>query len=232
MQGWAHVGLLQLYTTSLPCHSGRHVENLLEFSCCFWQSDLAITTTIYASVVSSTVTNACFVTSCGCLWRNLSAKLPNLTTLWWSISLTLRTNAMGYIGDFPLWAAINWLHSALHTHTVHYMLNWRLFSMVWIYSHPIACCYLIFLLLVLQMSITYTPWVVCLVAALAASRWTNWCLYSWYVPLSDVLDEAPIDWLESDTVSPGWGVYGSLFSYCWIGGEDHNEMKWEVLINI
>jgi len=35
IQGQAHVGLLQLYPTSLPCHSSRPVENLKEISCCF-----------------------------------------------------------------------------------------------------------------------------------------------------------------------------------------------------
>jgi len=35
IQGQAHVGLLQLYPTSLPCHSCRHVENLQDISCCF-----------------------------------------------------------------------------------------------------------------------------------------------------------------------------------------------------
>jgi len=34
-QGQVHVGLFQLYPTSLPCHISRHVENLQEFSCCF-----------------------------------------------------------------------------------------------------------------------------------------------------------------------------------------------------
>jgi len=34
VQGQAHVGLFQLYPTSFPCHSSRHVENLQEFSCC------------------------------------------------------------------------------------------------------------------------------------------------------------------------------------------------------
>jgi len=34
-QSPAHVGLLQLYLTSLPCHSCRHVENLQDISCCF-----------------------------------------------------------------------------------------------------------------------------------------------------------------------------------------------------
>jgi len=35
IQGQAHVGLFQLYPTSLPCHSSRHVETLQEISCCF-----------------------------------------------------------------------------------------------------------------------------------------------------------------------------------------------------
>jgi len=34
IQGQAHVGLFQLYPTSLPCHSSRHVDNLQEISCC------------------------------------------------------------------------------------------------------------------------------------------------------------------------------------------------------
>jgi len=33
IQRQAHVGLFQLCTTSLPCHSSRHVENLQEISC-------------------------------------------------------------------------------------------------------------------------------------------------------------------------------------------------------
>ena len=35
IQRQAHVGLFQLYPTSLPCHSCRHVENLQAISCCF-----------------------------------------------------------------------------------------------------------------------------------------------------------------------------------------------------
>jgi hypothetical protein len=35
IQCQAHVGLFQLYPTSLPCHSCRHVENLQEISRCF-----------------------------------------------------------------------------------------------------------------------------------------------------------------------------------------------------
>jgi len=35
IQRHAHVGLFQLYPTSLPCHSCKHVENLQASGCCF-----------------------------------------------------------------------------------------------------------------------------------------------------------------------------------------------------
>ena len=35
IQRQAHVRLFELYPTSLPCHSYRHVENLQDISCCF-----------------------------------------------------------------------------------------------------------------------------------------------------------------------------------------------------
>jgi len=35
IQRQAHVRMFQLYPTSLPCHSCRHVENLQDISCCF-----------------------------------------------------------------------------------------------------------------------------------------------------------------------------------------------------
>ena len=34
IQGQAHVGLFQLYPTSLPCQSSRHAENQEKISCC------------------------------------------------------------------------------------------------------------------------------------------------------------------------------------------------------
>jgi len=41
IEGQSHVGLFQLYPTSLPCYSTRNVDNLQEISCCFnnesWQ---------------------------------------------------------------------------------------------------------------------------------------------------------------------------------------------------
>jgi len=77
----AHVGLFQLYLTSLPCHYCRHVENQQAISCCFWQWDLAITSTIYTSVASTKVFKSCFTHLRECISRNLSTKITELTTM-------------------------------------------------------------------------------------------------------------------------------------------------------
>jgi hypothetical protein len=39
--------------------------------------------------------------------------------------------------------------------------------------------------------------------ALAASRWTNWCLRSCCVPIIDVLDEVSANRLDLDLLGPG-----------------------------
>jgi len=81
VQGQAHVGLVQLYTTSLPCHFSKHVEHLHEISCCFKQWDAAITSTICASVASSKGIEACLIHSEGCCSGNSAANIPELTML-------------------------------------------------------------------------------------------------------------------------------------------------------
>jgi len=45
-QGQGHVGLFQLYTTSLPCHRYRHVQCLQEIGCCFTHWAGTMTSTI------------------------------------------------------------------------------------------------------------------------------------------------------------------------------------------
>jgi len=67
------------------------------------------------------------------------------------------------------------------------------------------------------------------VAALIASRWTDWCLRSCSFPMSVVFDEAPANWQGMDLLSPGWGGCVSVIGWCGIGEEDDNEKKWEVL---
>jgi len=67
IEGQEYGGLFQLYPTSFPCHSSRHIEYLQESSCCFEQWDSAITSTIYAAIASPKEIQACFVHSRGCL---------------------------------------------------------------------------------------------------------------------------------------------------------------------
>ena len=228
IQHQAHVGLFQLYPASLPCHSCRHVENLQDISCCFWQWNMAVTSTIYASLASSKVINTCFVHPQGCLSENSSAKIPQLATSWCWISWTVRTNVFVHHGGFPLWAAINLLCSSLRTLTVRYSVHWPLVPLIWIHSHPTACCYLFSLLPVLQTIFKWTSWVICLVAAVAASWWTNLCLRYCCVPRISVLDVTPANRPVFDPLSHGGGGCVSMMCWCGIGEEDDNERKWEV----
>jgi len=89
---------------------------------------------------------ACFVHSGGFLSGNSCANIPELTTSWCSISLTVRTNAFIDHGGFPLWAMRNWSRSSLRTPAVCYTINWRLFTTICIYLHQLraaaySCCF-------------------------------------------------------------------------------------------
>jgi len=75
-------------------------------------------------------------------------------------------------------------------------------------------------------------WVIFLVAAMAASQWTNLCLCSCCVPISDVFDVAPGDRLESDPLSSGRRGCVSVICWCGVGKEDDNRKMWEVLRTI
>jgi len=108
IQGNGHVRLILPYPSSLPCHSCKHGETLQEISCCIYISDSAVISTIYISVASSMVHEACFVHSRGCLSINLADTIPVLTRSWCSISGNVRTNAFVHNGGFPLQAAMNW----------------------------------------------------------------------------------------------------------------------------
>jgi len=232
IQRQAHVGLFQLYLTSLPCHSYRYVENLQDISCCFQGWNSAVTSTIYASVASSKVINPCFVHSQGCLSGNSSAKIPELTTSWYLISRNELINAFVDHGGFPLPAAINSLCSSLRTPAVRYTGNWPPIASIWIHLHPTACCFLSFLLPVLRTIFKCPSWVICLVAALAASRWTNLCLCSCWVPRISLFDVAPANLPVFDPLSPGGGGCVSMMCWCGTGEEDNNERKWEALRTI
>jgi len=57
----AHGRVFQLYQTSLPCHSCRHVENLQEISYCIDISGSARTCIDFTSEESAEMVKACFV---------------------------------------------------------------------------------------------------------------------------------------------------------------------------
>jgi len=128
------------------------------------------------------VIKAYFVHSRWCLSGNSSAKIPELPISWCSISRTVRTYASVDQGGFPVQAAINLLRSSLRTPAVCFTVNWPPSASIWIYSHPIACCFSFLLIPVLRTIFKWAAWVKCLVAALAASRLTDLCLRSCCVP--------------------------------------------------
>ena len=175
---------------------------------------------------------AYFVHSRGCVIRNSSAKIPQLRTSSCSNSWTVQANALVDHGGFPLRAGINWSHSCQWTPAVHYTFSWGPFTTIWIHPHLLACCFLFLVLLVLRTIFKCASRVIFSVTALAASQWTNWWLHSCCVPMTDGLDEAAFDRLDSDPLLPGGGVCLSQIWWCGIGEEDDNEKMWEVLRNM
>jgi len=144
-QGQAFVGLFQLYTTSLLCHSSRHVENIQEISSCFKQCDSSGTSTIFASVASYRLIDAWFVHSQGYLSGNSSLKIPELTISWCSIWQTARANTFIDHAGFPLWSTIFWSCCSLGTPAICYMVHCPRFTTFW-YTHKrtqtasYSCC--------------------------------------------------------------------------------------------
>jgi len=178
------------------------------------------------------VSKACFVHSRGYWSGNSSAKIPELTSSWCSISRTVRINTSVNHGGYPLQAAVNSLCSSLRTPAVCYMVHWPPFGSIWIYSHPTPCCSLFVLLPVLWTILKCASWVICLVAALAASRRTNLCLRSCCVPRISVFDVAPANLPVFNPLSPGRGGCVSKMCRCGIGEKDDNKRKWEALRTI
>jgi len=186
---------------------------------------------MYGSVASSNVSKVSFFCSREWLSRNMSPKIPELTTSWCSIARTVWTNDYVDHRGFALQAAINCSCSSLLTTAVH-SLKWRPFTTVWIWSYLSACCFWFLLLLALRMMFRCVSWVILLVAALAALWWTNLYLHPCCVPMSDLLDETPVSRLDSDPDSPGWGLFVCIIWWCGIEEEDDNDKKWEVLRDI
>jgi hypothetical protein len=113
------------------------------------------------------VTQAWFVQSQGCFSGNSSTQIPELTITWCSISRTLGRQVLVNHRGIMLRAVINWSCCSLSKQAVHYLVSWWPFTMVWIYSHPTACCFWFMLLSVLQTIYKFASWVLFWVAILA-----------------------------------------------------------------
>jgi len=166
-----------------------------------WET--AVTSTIYDSVASSKGFKPCFVYSRQRLSTNSSAKIPEVTTSWCSISRAVQTNAVVDHGGFPLRAAMNLSRSSLCTPAVRYTVSWPLSTSMWIDSHPIACCFLFSLFPVSHTISKWVSWVIFSVATIAVSRYTNWCLRRCCVSPGGALCEAPVVWLDLASITPG-----------------------------
>jgi len=167
-----------------------------------------------ASVASSQVVKALLVHSRWFLSLNLCAKIPDLTTSWWSISRTVRTNPLVNRGGFPLRAAINWSLSSLRTPAVCYIISWPPCTSIRLHLHLIECCLSFLLLAVLWTIGNCASRVLFSVAAFAASRWTQWCLcYSW-VSAGGVSNETAVILLDSVPLSPCCGACGAMICCC------------------
>ena len=166
------------------------------------------------------------------LSHDLAPKIRELTASWCSISRTVWTNALVDHGGFLLRAVMNSSCSSLHFPTVHYTGSRWLFSAIWMCSHSVACCIVFLLLPVLRTISEFASCVRLTVAALARLRCTNSCLRCCCVQASDALDDAPIDRLDSNPLSPAWYVCAAMICWPGIGEKDDNKKKWEVLRNI
>ena len=187
-----------------------------------------MTSTIYARVASSQVSNACFIHCRRYLWWNLSGIIPEPTTSWCLMSRTMQQNALVDNGGFPLRAALNCSLSSLCILTVPSVVSWWPVTPIWSISQPIASCFLSLLLPVVWTMFKCASQGIFSVAVLAASWWTDWCLGYCCMPASDALDEVSVDLLDSDPLSPAWGVCVAMMCWSGIGEEDDNEKKWEV----
>jgi hypothetical protein len=68
----------------------------------------------------------------------------------------------------PLSETVPWLCSSLHSPAVRYRDNWPWLRLIWIESHPIACCSIFFLFPVLHHFFKFASRVIFQVAQIAA----------------------------------------------------------------
>jgi len=161
----------------------------------------------------------------GCLSRKSSAYIAVL------IFADCAERWVGGRRAFPITAAIYWSHVSPCIPAVCYVVGRQPSAWIWIYSHSIACCLLFLLLLELRNIFNSVAWVKLLVAALAVSWWTYWCLHYCCVPAGATLDETSVGQLYMDPLSLRWRLSVARICWCGKGEEDDNERKCEVLRN-
>jgi len=115
---------------------------------------------------------------------------------------------------FHVTAAMNWSCSSLYSSAVGYTVSWPSSTLIWIYSHPIACYFWCLLLPVIHTMFTWASWVIFAVATITASQWTNWCLRGCCVSPSGAFCELPVVRLDSASITPGWGISGTMTCCC------------------
>jgi hypothetical protein len=123
-------------------------------------------------------------------------------------------NALVDQRGFPLRAAINWSHSCLRTPAVHFMVGQVPSNSIWSYWHPITCYFIFLLCPDLHNVCKCVSWVIYLVAAIGALRWTNRCLCCGCFSAGGALDEASVVQLDLYPIAPGWGAGGVMTCCC------------------
>jgi hypothetical protein len=126
---------------------------------------------------------------------------------------------------------MNWSQSSVRTPAVHYIVCWLPCTLIWGDSDPIACYFWSLLSLLLCTIIKYEFWAGFLVGAIAALRWTNWCLRCCWVAARGILDEVPIIRLDLDLITPAWGVCEAV-NCCGGKGDKDDHEKWNIQRNI
>jgi len=87
-----------------------------------------------------------------------------------SFSQTVQKNALVDHGGFPLRLALNWSFSTVHTPAVCYIIIWQPSTSIQQYLHPIMCCFVFMVLLLLWTNFNCASRIIFCQAAFAVSR--------------------------------------------------------------
>ena len=135
----------------------------------------------------------------------------------------MQTNALVDHAGFQLWAAIHWSHISWGTPALWYIIRWRPCTSIRLQLHPMACCFLLFLLPVLRIIFDCASRVMFWVAAFAVLGWTMGCLHCSWVSAGGVLVEPAVILLDSVPLSPHCFCCGAMICLC--GSEKMMMMK-------